>query len=720
NALFYIDSGITTIINSGIKTQSGDTLKKYGKGKLIFTGGISPSVAKINRGCLQIGNNDTNGVLPPLIYNYDTLIYHRSQKPYSYIGNIYGSLGTIIKRGDTSLTIVGNITAKTLIVDSGFIHVGQNGTLGNIIANIVLNRNSIIRFNRSDTLIFAGVISGNGSVVKWGNGTLILTGNNTYTGVTRISTGLLQIGKDSTTGSIVGNVILDTFPLVFKRSNTYTYSGNISGKGKVTQAGKGTLVLSGNHNFTGEIIVADSCSLFINGEVDTTVQVVVKDKATLGGKGSCKDNVILGKGTLLSPGDLINTVGKFSIGSLNSDSTSFINIQIDSSKNDTLSLTKNIAHSLYGKLNITPGEKFGEGRYRIVVNGGTLSNNLSFGTVPTGYNYFFAKGTNFLDLLIYEKKLRITFQPRSDSVILGDTVKFTIGIAGTPPFSYQWLKKISTKDSLISNDTSLVIKNVSFKDSGTYYCIVKDYKDSSITSTTFYLTVLPPPPSKVRIYPNSFITILQNSDIQFSVSAEGMKETFTYTWHRTQQGKDSVLLSGKDTILSLKKVNVSDSGYYFCIVSNGGGKISSDTAYLYVKPLPPVVNFTYSDTFGKAPLFVTFRDISTGVITYRLWKFGDGKTDTAAQVVHMYRDTGTFTVILIVGGPGGVDSLVKRNLISIKGIKDTIIDTTTDSLNPIRLTRLYFDSLSGQIRVGWCIDSVRDIGGEDIEVGITY
>ena len=55
-------------------------------------------------------------------------------------------------------------------------------------------------------MTFSGVISGTGALVQAGSGTLILTGNNTYTGGTTISTGTLQIGNGGTTGNIVGDV----------------------------------------------------------------------------------------------------------------------------------------------------------------------------------------------------------------------------------------------------------------------------------------------------------------------------------------------------------------------------------------------------------------------------------------------------------------------------------------------------------------------------------
>jgi autotransporter-associated beta strand protein len=101
----------------------------------------------------------------------------------------------------------------------------------------------------------SGTLSGPGSVIKTGAGTLILGGSNTYTGGTTITAGTLQVGNGWVTGSIVGDVA-DNAALVFNRIDNITFPGVITGTGSLTQAGWGMLTLSGSNLFWGPTTVS--------------------------------------------------------------------------------------------------------------------------------------------------------------------------------------------------------------------------------------------------------------------------------------------------------------------------------------------------------------------------------------------------------------------------------------------------------------------------------
>ncbi|MET3654913.1 outer membrane autotransporter protein, partial [Dyella japonica] len=101
----------------------------------------------------------------------------------------------------------------------------------------------------------ATALTGLGGIDKTDLGTLILSGDNSYTGGTTISAGALQLGNGGTTGSILGDVT-DNGTLAFDRSDDITYGTVISGTGAVTKLGSNTLTLTAASTYTGATTVA--------------------------------------------------------------------------------------------------------------------------------------------------------------------------------------------------------------------------------------------------------------------------------------------------------------------------------------------------------------------------------------------------------------------------------------------------------------------------------
>ena len=96
-----------------------------------------------------------------------------------------------------------------------------------------------------------------------------------------------------------------------------------------------------------------------------------------------------------------------------------------------------------------------------------------------------------------------------------------------------------------------------------------------------------------------------------------------------------------------------------------------------VAPEPPAAIFSGSPTNGKAPYTVTFTDSSTGTgsLTYS-WIFGDGGSSTDRNPSHEYTTAGTYDVQLTVTGPGGSDTELKPDYITVQedSDNDSILD----------------------------------------------
>ncbi|WP_245737337.1 autotransporter outer membrane beta-barrel domain-containing protein [Xenorhabdus japonica] len=95
-------------------------------------------------------------------------------------------------------------------------------------------------------------LTGSATLETTDYGTLVLKGKNNYTGDTKVTRGVLQLGDGGTTGNIFGNVVTgNEGTLAFNRSDEVTFGGNIIGKGKLVQNGGGTTFLTGVNSYTG-------------------------------------------------------------------------------------------------------------------------------------------------------------------------------------------------------------------------------------------------------------------------------------------------------------------------------------------------------------------------------------------------------------------------------------------------------------------------------------
>ena len=99
-----------------------------------------------------------------------------------------------------------------------------------------------------------GILSGSGSFVKQGNGTLTLSASNSYTGNTTISAGTLAIGGVGSLGAGTlynGNIAISSGAIFkYNSSVTDTFGGSISGNGGLMQSGN-FLWLTGNNTYSG-------------------------------------------------------------------------------------------------------------------------------------------------------------------------------------------------------------------------------------------------------------------------------------------------------------------------------------------------------------------------------------------------------------------------------------------------------------------------------------
>ena len=116
------------------------------------------------------------------------------------IANNGSGTGALVKTGPGTLVLsADNTYSGGTTISNGSLRLGTNSATGSILGNVT--NYATLAFNRSDSYTFNGVISGTGSLVQMGSGTVTLTANNTYSGGTTIEAGTLRVAHASALGT---------------------------------------------------------------------------------------------------------------------------------------------------------------------------------------------------------------------------------------------------------------------------------------------------------------------------------------------------------------------------------------------------------------------------------------------------------------------------------------------------------------------------------------
>ncbi|MDP6636927.1 MAG: autotransporter-associated beta strand repeat-containing protein [Phycisphaerae bacterium] len=212
---------------------------------------------------LRVGadNTDTtfSGVIGPT-FGGDGALTKIGTGTLTLTGNNTYTEGTTIAGGTLAISADGQLGSGGVTIDGGLLGIVGTGLddIGDISNTVTITANGggFDILDPSHIFSVDTVIDHSGSLTKAGPGRLILTGDNTYSGGTTISGGMLMLGDGAATGWIVGDVI-NNASLGFDRSDDVTFGGDISGSGSVIKYGGGTLTLSGTNTYAGGTTIAE-------------------------------------------------------------------------------------------------------------------------------------------------------------------------------------------------------------------------------------------------------------------------------------------------------------------------------------------------------------------------------------------------------------------------------------------------------------------------------
>ncbi len=501
----------------------------------------------LNSGVIAIGNDNALGT-PPVSNVVDQLTFNGGRLKTSgnfslntnrglflgveggsidvtnsltYNGVISGN-GALLKLGEGTLKLGGsNIYSGSTILTNGILEIGSNRALGSgslrifkgtiqaIASSTRTISNSVFiakgfTIGNSGSLIFAGgidlgtnstkIITNNAStlftgqltniagLIKAGSGTLTLSNANSFTGVTEIREGALNIFADQNLSALPlssspSNIVLrggtlqasSTFSLnanrgIFLQNNggaiyvnptkTLTLLGSITGVGGFAKTGAGTLILAGGNNFSGPTIVSDGTLLLNSSErIPNTSAVTVSSGSTFDlndwtetiGSLSGSGLVRIGNGRLIVGTDNsdtfftgaitgIGTIVKVGSGTLRLSNTNGFTGEIIV-QGGSVALTSQLTVTIVGNGTVTPN-----------LNGQNLDigKNYTITAVP-GPNYLFSQWSGG----VTSTARQLTFVMQSNLVLQANFVPDTI-----PPL----VDIISPAANVRTNATSITLQ----------------------------------------------------------------------------------------------------------------------------------------------------------------------------------------------------------------------------------------------------------------------
>jgi len=199
----------------------------------------------------------------------------------------------------------------------------------------------------------------------------------------------------------------------------------------------------------------------------------------------------------------------------------------------------------------------------------------------------------------------------------------------------------------------------------------------------------------------AFVQNAMAGDLELSWEPAADNPVPVYEVHYgTQSGSYEALITTATNSVSITGL-ASGQTYYFAVRacnsdSSFCGEFSPELSAA-VSYAEPQAAFSADILTGSAPVAVNFSDRSTGPIDRWEWDFGDGTGATTQHAQHTYEVAGTYSVSLIVSGPGGTDRQTRTNYISVAPPPPIAAFTASPRSGVAPLTVTFSDTSSGRI-----------------------
>jgi fibronectin-binding autotransporter adhesin len=240
-------------------------LTKFGTRKLIvandiandFTGAIA-----VKGGTLEVGAGLYSGTLGTGAITLDpgtTLAYNLILD--QTLSNTLSGAGTLEQKGAAILTVNGDGAAFSgpVKVSAGTLKLTSNLGTGTGLSDITVSTDLL--FGGTANWTSSRRIVGPGTIKKLDANTVVLTANNTNTGITTVDDGTLSVGNGGADGALgPGDIaVIGNGRLTFNRAGIYTVANVISGYGLGINysSAAGVVTVSGNSVYDCPTVISD-------------------------------------------------------------------------------------------------------------------------------------------------------------------------------------------------------------------------------------------------------------------------------------------------------------------------------------------------------------------------------------------------------------------------------------------------------------------------------
>ncbi len=257
--------------------------------------------------------------------------------------------------------------------------------------------------------------------------------------------------------------------------------------------------------------------------------------------------------------------------------------------------------------------------------------------------------------LTVRETLKLLDQPESQTVIEGETVKFTVKATGEG-LSYQWQycnasgSKWYNSSMTDSKTANLTVAATMARNGQKYRCVITDADGNSLTSNAATLTVQ----AELRLVKQpEGQTVNEGKTAAFTVEATG--ESLTYQWQYSSNGKNwykSGMTGNKTNTLSVEALLKRNGQQYRCVITDvQGNTVTSNTATLTVKAVMKLLSQPQSQTVTEGET-VKLTAMATGEDLEYQWQYCNAKGSNWYNSGMTGSKTATLTVTATTGRNG--------------------------------------------------------------------